>query len=96
MQKLNCQQTVQKATEELKQKCEADREMALKNQHQQMILKSKSELDALRKRFKMMQTAGALERSPSCSESELSIEVWHIYLSLSLQYETDLFVAIMF
>ncbi len=67
--------SVQKATEELRQKFEEDKNESLKLQHKQLTKKSKCEIDALRKRFKMMQTTGAFDRSPSCSESELSIEV---------------------
>lgn len=37
--------------------------------------KSKMELETLRSRFKIMQTTSGLERSPSVSESEFSIEV---------------------
>lgn len=36
--------------------------------------KSKLEMESLRSRFKMMQTAGTLERSPSVSESEFPLE----------------------
>ena len=74
-QKATIESMVQKATEDMRQKFEADREIALRKQYQNLTMASKNELDALRSRFKMMQTAGALERSPSCSESELSIEV---------------------
>ncbi|XP_040569590.1 uncharacterized protein Atg17 isoform X2 [Lepeophtheirus salmonis] len=35
---------------------------------------AKKEIDVLRSRFKIMQASGALERSPSASESELSLE----------------------
>ena len=69
------EELVKRANEDLRQKLEEERETALKNQQLQLKMKAKNEIDALRKRFKMMQTTGALDRSPSCSESELSIEV---------------------
>ena len=77
LQKTNIESMVQKATSDLRKKFEQDRENALKTQQQQLTMKAKRDIEALRKRFKMMQTTGALERSPSCSESssELSIEV---------------------
>ena len=78
LQKSNIESMVQKATSDLRKKFEQDRENCLKTQQQQLTMKAKRDIDALRKRFKMMQTTGALERSPSCSESELSAEV--IYL----------------
>ena len=75
LQKSNIESMVQKATSDLRKKFEQDRENCLKTQQQQLTMKAKRDIDALRKRFKMMQTTGALERSPSCSESELSAEV---------------------
>jgi hypothetical protein len=76
LQKNNIEQMAHKASEELRQKFDEDREAAMKQQHHQLTLKAKRELDALRYRFKMMQTTGAFEqRSPSASESELSLEV---------------------
>merc|ERR1719219_1288195 len=87
---------VQKATSDLRKKFEQDRENALKTQQQQLTMKAKRDIDALRKRFKMMQTTGALERSPSCSESELSAEsprqdiVDNIRSAIKLEYENSL------
>ena len=79
-QKMNIELMIQKATEEMKQKFDEDRDSALKQQKQDLTIKAKRELDALRTRFKMMQTAGALERSPSCSESDsMSYEVRFFY-----------------
>ena len=76
MQNSNIETMVQKAAEDLKNKYDEDKESALKMQYQELTLKSKREMDALRSRFKMMQTTGALlDRSPSCSESEMSLEV---------------------
>ena len=74
-QKVNIETMIQRATEELKKKFDEDRESALKQQKQDLTNKAKMQLDGLRTRYKMMQTAGALERSPSCSESDMSIEV---------------------
>ena len=37
--------------------------------------KSKMEIETLRSRFKMMQATGTMERSPSVSESEFTMEV---------------------
>ena len=51
-----------------------DKERALKAQADRLAGKAKQELDSLRARFKMMQNSGALDRSPSASESELSLE----------------------
>ena len=62
-----------------------DRENCLKTQQQQLTMKAKRDIDALRKRFKMMQTTGALERSPSCSESELSAEVINFVIILKVK-----------
>ena len=76
MQNSNIENMVQKAAEDLKKKYDEDKESALKMQYQELTMKSKRELDALKSRFKMMQTTGALlDRSPSVSESEMSLEV---------------------
>ena len=85
LQKSNIESMVQKATSDLRKKFEQDRENCLKTQQQQLTMKAKRDLDALRKRFKMMQTTGALERSPSCSESELSAEVIYIVIILKVK-----------
>ncbi len=63
---------IEEAKVELKKRLDEEKELALKQQHQQLSLKAKRELEALRTRFKMMQTAGALgeQRSPSVSECE--------------------------
>ena len=88
-QKMNIEQMIQKATEEMKQKFDQDREAALKQQKQDLTIKAKRELDALRTRFKMMQTAGALERSPSCSESDsMSYEV-RFFFNFEFVYNND-------
>ena len=86
LQKSNIESMVQKATSDLRKKFEQDRENALKTQQQQLTMKAKRDIDALRKRFKMMQTTGALERSPSCSESELSAEVIILYSGGRLRF----------
>ncbi len=52
-----------------------EKEAELKSQADKLNAKAKRELEALRQRFRIMQSAGALERSPSASESELSMEV---------------------
>ena len=85
LQKSNIESMVQKATSDLRKKFEQDRENCLKTQQQQLNMKAKRDLDALRKRFKMMQTTGALERSPSCSESELSAEVIYFVIVLKVK-----------
>ena len=81
-QKINIEHMIQKAAEEMKQKFDEDRKEALKAQKQDLTLKAKRDLEALRTRFKMMQTTGvALDRSPSVSESDsMSVEVRFIYL----------------
>ena len=81
-QKINIEHMIQKAAEEMKQKFDEDRKEALKAQKQDLTLKAKRDLEALRTRFKMMQTTGvALDRSPSVSESDsMSVEVRLIYL----------------
>jgi hypothetical protein len=43
--------------------------------HFRLNAKAKRELETLRQRFNLIQKSGALERSPSASESELSMEV---------------------
>ena len=85
LQKSNIESMVQKATSDLRKKFEQDRENCLKTQQQQLTMKAKRDIDALRKRFKMMQTTGALERSPSCSESELSAEVTCFVIILKVE-----------
>ena len=85
LQKSNIESMVQKATSDLRKKFEQDRENCLKTQQQQLTMKAKRDIDALRKRFKMMQTTGALERSPSCSESELSAEVIYFVILLKVK-----------
>ena len=72
----NRQQEISAAAVELeRQKFAEERNLALQQQAKQMRAKFKCDMDGLRTRFKMMQTAGALDRSPSTSESELSLEV---------------------
>ena len=80
-QKINIEHMIQKAAEEMKQKFDEDRKEALKAQKQDLTLKAKRDLEALRTRFKMMQTTGvALDRSPSVSESDsMSVEVSEIH-----------------
>ena len=73
--KIALENMVKKATEDLQKKYQEEKESALKMQEQKLTMKAKREVDGLRKRFKVMQTTGAFERSPSCSESEVSIEV---------------------
>jgi hypothetical protein len=57
---------------------EEEKERALRAQADVLARKAKHEVEGLRSRFKMMQTASVLERSPSTSESELPIEVKEI------------------
>merc|ERR1719239_1635697 len=58
-----------------KQKFENVKQMEVEEVREKVRKKSKMEMESLRSRFKMMQTAGTLEtRSPSLSESELSLE----------------------
>ena len=72
----NRQQEISAAAVELeRQKFAEERNLALQLQAKQLRAKFKCDMDGLRARFKMMQTTGALDRSPSTSESELSIEV---------------------
>ena len=77
---------LEEAKATVEKKCTEDKELALKQQHQQLTMKAKREVDALRARFKVMQSTGALlDRSPSVSESDsLSLEV-------SLSKQTALF-----
>lgn len=85
------------ALEQLKQKMTEEREVAMKAQADKLNAKAKRELDGLRQRFRIMQTTGALDRSPSVSESELSIEsprspdvVENIRSALVAEFETNL------
>ena len=72
----NRQQEISAAAVELERKKFTDEQnKALQLQAKQLRAKFKCDMDGLRARFKMMQTAGALDRSPSASESELSLEV---------------------
>ena len=72
----NRQQDISAAAVELeRQKFIEEQNKALQLQAKQMRSKFKCDMDGLRARFKMMQTTGALDRSPSASESELSLEV---------------------
>ena len=72
----NRQQDISAAAVELeRQKFAEEQNKALQLQAKQLRAKFKCDMDGLRARFKMMQTAGALDRSPSASESELSLEV---------------------
>merc|ERR1712106_1130017 len=48
--------------------------MEIEEAKERVKKKSKMEMETLRSRFKIMQTTGTLERSPSVSESEFSIE----------------------
>ena len=67
---------LQKQLEVEKQKFENVKQMEVEEVREKVRKKSKMEMESLRSRFKMMQTAGTLEtRSPSLSESELSLEV---------------------
>lgn len=72
----NRQQEISAAAVDLeRQKFTEEQNKALQLQAKQFRSKYKCDMDGLRTRFKMMQTAGALDRSPSASESELSLEV---------------------
>ena len=72
----NRQQEISAAAVELeRKKFTEEQNKALQLQAKQLRAKFKCDMDGLRARFKMMQTAGALDRSPSASESELSLEV---------------------
>ena len=59
-----------------------EKEAELKSQADKLNAKAKRELEALRQRFRIMQTTVALERSPSASESELSMEVFNFCWNL--------------
>ena len=63
-------ETIEKERTQFKE----EKDRALKAQADRLSHKAKQEVDSLRARFKMMQNAGALDRSPSASESELSLE----------------------
>jgi hypothetical protein len=67
-----------------RRKLQEEKEAELKSQADKLNAKAKRELDALRQRFRIMQTAGALERSPSASESELSMEVFNYFSNLNV------------
>ena len=67
----NRQQEISDAAVEIERgKFNEEMKHNLAAQAKQVRAKYKSEVEGLRQRFKMMQTAGAIERSPSCSESE--------------------------
>jgi len=69
------EEELQKQLEVEKQKFENVKQMEVEEVREKVRKKSKMEMESLRSRFKMMQTAGTLEtRSPSLSESELSLE----------------------
>ena len=70
------EEEMRKQLEVEKQKFENVKQMEVEEVREKVRKKSKMEMESLRSRFKMMQTAGTLEtRSPSLSESELSLEV---------------------
>lgn len=80
LEKEQCQKLVQKE-EEMKikferelLKLEEDKQLEIENTKERLKKNSKLEMETLRSRFKIMQTTGTLERSPSVSESEFSIE----------------------
>merc|ERR1711915_78615 len=80
LEKEQCQKLVQKE-EEMKMKfqrellkLEEDKQLEIENTKERLKKNSKLEMETLRSRFKIMQTTGTLERSPSVSESEFSIE----------------------
>ena len=58
-----------------KKSLEEEKKTLLRNQESELQMRAKLEVDTLRSRFKIMQSSGALDRSPSTSESELPIEV---------------------
>lgn len=55
-------------------KVEEFKQIEIEDAKEKVKKKSKLEMETLRSRFKIMQTTGTLERSPSVSESEFSIE----------------------
>jgi hypothetical protein len=78
--KARLEQEQAEALEGERKRLQEERERALNAQAERLAQRSKHELDALRARFKMMQNSGALpsgeyssSRSPSASESELSL-----------------------
>lgn len=67
------QTKVQETIEGLQRAFSEEKEKCLKQQADKLAVKAKSEVESLRTKFKLMQNAGALDRSPSASESELSM-----------------------
>jgi len=55
-------------------KVEEFKHMEIEDAKEKVKKRSKLEMETMRSRFKIMQTTGTLERSPSVSESEFSIE----------------------
>lgn len=54
---------------------EEEKAKAMKQREVELTIKAKKELDSLRSRFKVMQSASGMARSPTSSESELPTEV---------------------
>jgi hypothetical protein len=72
----NRQQEISAAAVDLeRQKFTEEQNKTLQLQAKQLRAKYKCDMDGMRARFKIMQNSGALDRSPSASESELSLEV---------------------
>lgn len=79
-QELKSQQEVllQQSLQEERAKLESEKEMELKTLSEKLRKKAKIEIEGLRSRFRMMQMVqsnAGQDRSPSASESELSIGV---------------------
>ena len=71
--------TSETCLEEMKRKLNEEKDVELKQQADKLNAKAKRELETLRQRFSLIQKSGALERSPSQSESELSFEVKRLW-----------------
>ena len=61
---------------------ESSKQDELEEVREKIRKKSKLEIESLRSRFKMMQATGTMERSPSVSESEFTMEVRHLYICI--------------
>merc|ERR1711962_1608738 len=81
-----------KRFKEEKDELEKTMHRELEDNADKMRKKSKMELESLRSRFRMMQTTATLDKSPSVSESELSLEdLRHIVPSRVRCYSTGEF-----
>eukprot|EP00095_Tigriopus_kingsejongensis_P007557 maker-scaffold104_size368486-snap-gene-2.42 protein:Tk07557 transcript:maker-scaffold104_size368486-snap-gene-2.42-mRNA-1 annotation:"rb1-inducible coiled-coil protein 1" len=93
---LEYEEELQEKIAQEQKRLEQDKDKTLKTQAEKMSVKARQEVENLRSRFKMIQSSSGLDRTPTTSESELSIEsprsdtMDKIRAALQLEFDNNL------